>query len=58
MQFAPDGAVPTPLKVRTVNNNNDPDWVSNGKQTVRPVRGELASFTKLVLGCIESKFCK
>ena len=32
------------------NNNNDPDWVS--------VRGERANFTRLVLGCIETTFCK
>ena len=49
------------------NSNNDPDWVSNGKQAVH---GERANFTRIVLGwlagwlvnrtigCIEAKFCK
>ena len=46
-------------------NNNDPDWVSNGKQTARKcfqegrktkrVRGERANLKGLVLGCIEDK---
>ena len=44
------------IETEEKSNNNDPDWVSNGKQAA--VHGERANLTRLVLVCIEAKFCK
>ena len=59
-------------KKQVYNNNYDPDWVSNGKQTARKcfqggrktkrahrltsLRGKRANFTRLVISSIEAIF--